>query len=593
MKRLTLCGLALGLTLLATLAPLPATTGTALAQQFDYGDAPEDAVAYPGGTIGKFPTCLGGSVGYIRHANAANGPLSFGPLVDAENDGNGGVCIWPGYQGDECWQPLDDDAGIVLPTTWDVVGGLPVACSPLPHSSLGPPCGKGDWGVNLEFGVRNLTGIPAYFNAVVDWNQDGRWGGTQACPNGPVSERLVTNVVIPPGYVGPVSALGLTSYRVGANAGFVWMRVTLTDVPIVGAWDGSGQVVTYNVGETEDYLLLVGSVADHPAEFGDAPEGALAYPPTGVAGDFPTATSVGAAGTFVVHTNPVPQLRLGPSMDTELDGNDNDPLWSDYDRDECNLLNGDAGFVGASVHTIVNGLIEACGNSGSTPLGDPCSVSSWGVNGDIFLVNQTAAPAFLNVLGDWNRNGRWSGNAACNAGGPAPEWALQNFIVPPGYVGLLSVLNPPPYRTGREGFAWLRFTLSDAPVTMADWDGSGVFDAGETEDYLVYVGNVSAVPDDAAALGGALRLEAVTPNPFQGATTVAWWQAGDAPTRVTVHDLQGRLVTTLAEGNRAAGRHALAWDGRDAAGRATGAGLYLVRVQAGAQVVTRKLVRSR
>ena len=97
MKRLTLCGLALGLTLLATLAPLPATTGTALAQQFDYGDAPEDAVAYPGGTIGKFPTCLGGSVGFIRHANAANGPLTFGASLvgmgDVDGDGRPDVLV--------------------------------------------------------------------------------------------------------------------------------------------------------------------------------------------------------------------------------------------------------------------------------------------------------------------------------------------------------------------------------------------------------------------------------------------------------------------------------------------------------------------
>lgn len=593
MKRPFLSRLWPGLALLAGLAVLMLTSGSARAQQFDYGDAPEDAVAYPGGTIGKFPTCLGGSVGNIRHANANNGPVSFGPRVDQEGDGNAGACVWPPYQNDECWQPLDDDAGIVVPTTWDVVGGVPVACSPFPHSSLGPPCGKGDWGANLDFIVRNISNAPVYFNALVDWNQDGTWGATLTCPNGAVTERLVTNVVVPPGYVGPVSGLGLTTYRVGDKSGFVWMRVTLTDVPLMGAWDGSGQQATYNLGETEDYLLKVGSTADQPAEFGDAPEGALAYPPNGVIGDFPTCTSVGAAGTFVVHANPVSQLRLGLSFDTERDGNGDDCLWSDYDRDECNAVNGDAGFVGAGVHTIVNGLIEACPNSNNAPLGDPCTLSNWGPNGDIFIVNQTNAPAALNIVADWNRNGRWSGNAACNAGGPAPEWALPNFPVPAGYVGLLSALNPPPYRTGREGFVWMRFTLSDAPVAAADWDGSGVFDTGETEDYLVYVGSVAGVPDGGGALAGRLRLEAVTPNPFLAGTTVSWYQPADAPTRVTVHDLQGRLVATLGEGTRPAGRHALAWDGRDAAGRETGAGLYLVRVQAGAQVVTQKLIRAR
>lgn len=48
---------------------------------------------------------------------------------------------------------------------------------------------------------------------------------------------------------------------------------------------------------------------------------------------------------------------------------------------------------------------------------------------------------------------------------------------------------------------------------------------------------------------------------------------------LTVHDVTGRRLRTLAQGDHAAGHHALTWDGRDAAGRGMASGVYLVRLR--------------
>jgi len=50
-------------------------------------------------------------------------------------------------------------------------------------------------------------------------------------------------------------------------------------------------------------------------------------------------------------------------------------------------------------------------------------------------------------------------------------------------------------------------------------------------------------------------------------------------------------VRTLARETRPAGRYQLAWDGRDDQGRATPAGMYVVRFAAAGHAATAKLVR--
>lgn len=76
-----------------------------------------------------------------------------------------------------------------------------------------------------------------------------------------------------------------------------------------------------------------------------------------------------------------------------------------------------------------------------------------------------------------------------------------------------------------------------------------------------------------------LALSAPSPNPSHGSLEFAFSLAGEGRARLQVLDAQGRVVRTLLDGVRPAGRTNLRWDGRDASGRHAGAGLYWVRLE--------------
>jgi YVTN family beta-propeller protein len=87
---------------------------------------------------------------------------------------------------------------------------------------------------------------------------------------------------------------------------------------------------------------------------------------------------------------------------------------------------------------------------------------------------------------------------------------------------------------------------------------------------------------------------AALPNPFRGGTTFQFDLPEPQAVVFRVYAVDGTLVRTIADGRRfQAGRHMLGWDGRDAAGRDAGNGVYFVRVQAGTWVTTQKVVRLR
>jgi hypothetical protein len=116
-------------------------------------------------------------------------------------------------------------------------------------------------------------------------------------------------------------------------------------------------------------------------------------------------------------------------------------------------------------------------------------------------------------------------------------------------------------------------------VAVFKHGSADVAKAGQYE--LVFSTGSSAV--DAPEVGpvpAEFALAAPSPNPFRGAaTTVRFDLPVPADVKVSVYDLAGRRVATLADGRQPAGRHAVAWDGRDGAGSRVGAGVYFVRLE--------------
>jgi hypothetical protein len=84
------------------------------------------------------------------------------------------------------------------------------------------------------------------------------------------------------------------------------------------------------------------------------------------------------------------------------------------------------------------------------------------------------------------------------------------------------------------------------------------------------------------------------PNPFLGGTRLGFDLPEEAPVRLEIFGVDGSLVRVLADGEPyPAGRHVVAWDGSNDQGRRTGAGVYFIRIAAGAHRGVQKVVRLR
>jgi hypothetical protein len=119
-------------------------------------------------------------------------------------------------------------------------------------------------------------------------------------------------------------------------------------------------------------------------------------------------------------------------------------------------------------------------------------------------------------------------------------------------------------------------------IQLADGHGNIIEGAGT----ILTINGHGAVPDDYA-------LYQNYPNPFNPTTRINFDLPEASQVRLAVFNLLGQEVRTLVAGQLPAGRHFVAWDGRDASGQVVGSGLYLYRLQAGDFVSSRKMLLTR
>ena len=106
-----------------------------------------------------------------------------------------------------------------------------------------------------------------------------------------------------------------------------------------------------------------------------------------------------------------------------------------------------------------------------------------------------------------------------------------------------------------------------------------------------YTGNPpTAITEVAAETPGGFELGEAYPNPFNPETTIPFDLPSSADVDLSLYNLAGQQVATLASGLREAGSYNLVWDGRDDAGRDLASGMYFYRLIAGDRVETRKLM---
>ncbi len=408
------------------------------------------------------------------------------------------------------------------------------------------------------------------------WDQDfdiysasimGGAGGPTVMPN-----ALVTNMIVTaPPPAGPQWVGWWVGDYIGVDVDNIVAHIVWTD--------------TRNDFPLGDIFYNLIANPQVNSEWGDAPEGAVAYPSSGVIGQFPTCGAVGPAG-FVQHY-PWSVVYFGPGIDWESNGNAGFcPNFSPYDADEC-FNDGDAGLIKPAAVTIQGGGIGPCsGTVGS--LGLPCSTAVWGRDVDIQVFNGTGLQMYVNVLADWDQDGQWQGYSDCPEGA-APEHVLVNFPVPATFAQELSNLAPPSFLIGpHEGHIWTRFTISPDTVAVG-WNGSSVFQYGETEDYLVYVGPFSSV-EDPGEQGLKFHLYRNSPNPFSMSTTISYDVPRSGRVSLNIYDVRGRLVRRLVDGTEAAGHREVRWGGKDLIGEVAAPGIYFYRLEIGSQRETRRMI---
>jgi len=125
---------------------------------------------------------------------------------------------------------------------------------------------------------------------------------------------------------------------------------------------------------------------------------------------------------------------------------------------------------------------------------------------------------------------------------------------------------------------------STAGYAILDWADART-DGGDIYAQDIPLGAPTAVPEIGRS-ATTLALQA-RPNPSAGAVFVEYAAPVSAATNLDVLDVAGRLVRHLQTGTAASG--SATWDGRDDSGRDVSAGVYFVRLKAGAAMDSRRV----
>ena len=253
-------------------------------------------------------------------------------------------------------------------------------------------------------------------------------------------------------------------------------------------------------------------------------------------------------------------------------------------------------YVGGSV---VNSSREACvlaklDRDGSL-LWEATTARGY-VRSDRSVAVDAAGNAFLscrNGVTKYDAEGREQWSYALDGEGHWAEDLVADERDRVAFIGVERRRTYQPRLLDAEGDLQWSASESELRLSAMDVDGDGfLYAAGSHQGelrVLKFGTGTSVSAEEAPAVPGALTLEQNHPNPFSGATEIAYALPAPSDVRLGVYDLLGRRVATLAEGGRPAGTHRAAFD----AGGRLASGVYFYRLEAGGQVQTRRMVVAR
>jgi hypothetical protein len=122
---------------------------------------------------------------------------------------------------------------------------------------------------------------------------------------------------------------------------------------------------------------------------------------------------------------------------------------------------------------------------------------------------------------------------------------------------------------------------ADGMVAMSDW---GIFS--------IHYGHsdVSGVGEDKEPHANTVRVSQGNPNPFRNETVIELTSEARSKVTARIHDVMGRHVCTVLDGDLEAGTYRIVWNGSDAWGGRVGSGLYFCRVECASGAETRRIV---
>ncbi len=152
---------------------------------------------------------------------------------------------------------------------------------------------------------------------------------------------------------------------------------------------------------------------------------------------------------------------------------------------------------------------------------------------------------------------------------------LAGFVVMPGEIVIRDIVFTPAGEGIRAGYLH-PITLPGHPSLLSQVIGRGVATA--------------AIDNGAVVAVGGLRLGPPAPNPALGRFAVEIEGAQTRAVTLAIYDVAGRRVRTFVPPSGTSGRERIDWDGRTAAGDAAPAGVYLLRLESGAEAVVQRAV---
>jgi hypothetical protein len=182
------------------------------------------------------------------------------------------------------------------------------------------------------------------------------------------------------------------------------------------------------------------------------------------------------------------------------------------------------------------------------------------------------------------------------SGGVTVTWTVGGGAVAPTVDILLSLDSgatwiPLAAGTPNDGSETLQFsvgqTTSTCRIKIAAV-GNIFYDVSHADFTLQYTVDAGPGP-----LPHAVALHAPRPNPSIGAAAVDFDLPQAARVDLSIYSVLGQRLRTLAFGPWPAGRHSVAWDGKDQSGARLGSGVYFMRLDAGGVRAAQQVLRLR